>query len=148
MYEGYLAEELNKTFCSAECLDKSFYKGLAQTISDTPEDEEDDLVIFWTEWEDEDEDDLDDVSESSSITDVEILKLVSYEDAKNAFLDNQVVYLTVWGGTEKREAEHMDDIVDHENLEGEFKVIDDGRPAVNKYHYEDYEDGTYFEDGE
>lgn len=26
--------------------------------------------------------------------------------------------------------------------------VADGRPVVNKYHYEDYEDGTYFEDGE
>jgi hypothetical protein len=56
MYEGYLAEEFSKTFCSAECLDKEFYVGLAQTISDTPEDEEDDLVIFWTQWDEEDED--------------------------------------------------------------------------------------------
>ena len=50
MYEGYLAEEFGKTFCSPSCLDKVFYDGLSAEISATPDDEIDDLTIYWTEW--------------------------------------------------------------------------------------------------
>jgi hypothetical protein len=55
MYEGYLAEEYSKTFCSPECLDREFYIGLSAEISKTPVDEIGELSIFWTEWEADDE---------------------------------------------------------------------------------------------
>lgn len=55
MYEGYLAEELGKTFCSPECLDHGFYEGISAEISATPDDEMDELTIYWTEWEEDDE---------------------------------------------------------------------------------------------
>lgn len=134
MMEGFVIDGGAAYYCSKPCLHDDFNE---QDWNDMYADGTGDS--YWTTWEDEEEefgdDDLDDVSESSSME-------ISYEDIVRAAEGAPKAFGRY---AEEHDLPHFDAEVDEEDDSIVLALY--GRP-VNKYHYEDYEDGTYFEDGE
>ena len=93
--QGYCIEGGLAYYCSDNCLYQHYSKAEWNDMYNNGKSDS-----YWTEWE---------------------INKITYEEAKERFINDQEVYLLFNDGTEGV-AEHMDDIICHEGICGEFSM--------------------------